>query len=126
MKTTKEFTKKLEKEIEELGDDTDEIVRMLYHYRDDLEEQIMDTHNESKILVDAYEKKLWDELDEKTIGLDENDEDDYDTIQQLGMEIGLNVESMQGNEEVRLDELNKTRDEKIDIISNMLEYYEKL
>ena len=124
--TTKEFTEKLDKKIEELGSDIYGIIMYLTHYKFELEEQIMDTHNDSKILVDEYEKKLWVELDEKTIGLDKNDEDDYDTIHQLGLEVGLNVESMKGNEEVRLAELNKTRDEKIAVLCGILEYYDNL
>lgn len=126
MKTTKEFTEKLNKEIEELDNDTDELLRMLRRYRDDFEDEIEDTYNDSKILVDKYEKKLWAELDEKTIGLDENDEDDYDTIHQLGLEIGHSVQSMISTEGVRLAELNKTRDENIVVLCGILEYYENL
>lgn len=124
--TTKEFTKKLEKEIKELGNDTDEILRMIRHYRDNFEEQIINTHNDSKILTIKYEKNKWAKLDGKTIGLDENDEDDYYTIHQLVLEVGHNVEIFEGNEVVRLDKLNKTRDEKITVICNILDYYEYL
>lgn len=99
MITTKEFTEKLKREIEEIGKYyTDEIVRMLRRYKYDFEEQIEDEEKYSKRMVDEYEKKLWDEVDEKKSGLknenNDNDEDDCDTIQQLGLEVGLNVESL--------------------------------
>lgn len=123
---TQKFVEKLRREIEELGDDTDEIVRMLYYYKYDFEAQIEDTHNNSKILVDKYEKKLLAELDEKTIGLDENDEDDYDTIHQLGLEVGDKVEGMKYDEVERLNKLNKTREEKIGELEEMLDYYNNL
>lgn len=126
MKTTKEFTEKLNKEIEELGSDTDWIIMYLTHYKFELEEQIMDTKKEAKYRVDVYEKKLWDEFDKKKSGLGEMDKDTCYAIHQLGLEIGRNVDSMMATEGVRLAELNKTRDEKISIIDNMLEYYENL
>lgn len=126
MKTTKEFTEKLDKEIEELGSDTYEIIMYLDHYKFELEEQIKDTHKEAKYRVGAYKKKLWDELNKKKSELGEMDKDTCYAIYQLELEIGRNVESMMATEGVRLAELNKTRNEKIAVLCGILEYYDNL
>ena len=126
MKTTKEFTEKLDKEIEELGGDIGEIIRYLADHKFVLEEQIMDTKKEAKYRVDKYERELWDELNKKKSGLGEMDKDTCYAIYQLELEIGRNVESMMATEGVRLAELNKTRDDNIVVLCDMLEYYENL
>ena len=121
---TKEFAEKLRREIEELGDDIDEIVRMLYSYKYDFEEQIEDAEKHSKILVDMYERGLEDAHTIIENMLDENDEDDYAIIDKLGDEILFKVDNMRVNEQERLYELYDDEYSNLDIIEELLSDYQ--
>ena len=118
------FAEKLRKEIEELGDDIDEIVRMLYSYKYDFEEQIEDAEKHSKILVDMYERGLEDAHTIIENMLDENDEDDYDIIDKLGNEIFFKVDNMRVNEQERIYELYDDEYSNIDTIEELLSDYQ--
>ena len=118
------FAEKLRREIEELGDDIDEIVRMLYSYKYDFEEQIEDEEKYSKKMINIYERGLWDAHTIIENMLDENDEDDYDIIDKLGNEIFFKVDNMKDNEQERIYELYDDEYSNLDIIEELLSDYQ--
>lgn len=117
------FAEKLRREIEELGDDTDEIVRMLHSYKNDFEEQIEDAEKHSKKMINIYERGLWDAHTIIKNMLDENDEDEYDIIDKLGNEIGFKVQNMEDNEQERIYELYDDEYNNIGTIEELLSDY---
>ena len=117
------FAEKLRREIEELGDDTDEIVRMLHSYKNDFEGQIEDAEKHSKKMVNIYERGLWDAHTIIENMLDENDEDDYAIIDKLGNEIGFKVQNMEDNEQERIYELYDDEYNNIGTIEELLSDY---
>ena len=117
------FAEKLRREIEELGDDTDEIVRMLHSYKNDFEEQIEDAEKHSKKMINIYERGLWDAHTIIENMLDENDEDEYDIIDKLGNEIGFKVQNMEDNEQERIYELYDDEYNNIGTIEELLSDY---